>query len=150
MLLDLLRGLGTSLEIFAFTLLIALPLGFPLALGRMSKNRLVSGAIGVWISIVRGTPLMLQIIFVYFAPYILFGMPLARYPRLLATVLAFSNDGDVELFVNGRSFGRKSPDDAKGVLWEGVRLRPGENEIEVVSTRFREFAHWRLHAASND
>ena len=68
----------------------------------------------------------------------------------LATVLAFSNDGDVELFVNGRSFGRKSPDDAKGVLWEGVRLRPGENEIEVVSTRFREFAHWRLHAASND
>ena len=89
MLLDLLRGLGTSLEIFAFTLLIALPLGIPLALGRMSKNRLVSGAIGVWISIVRGTPLMLQIIFVYFAPYILFGMPLARYPRLLATVLAF-------------------------------------------------------------
>ena len=89
MLIDLLRGLGTSLEIFAFTLLIALPLGIPLALGRMSKNRLVSGAIGVWISIVRGTPLMLQIIFVYFAPYILFGMPLARYPRLLATVLAF-------------------------------------------------------------
>ena len=43
----------------------------------------------MWISIVRGTPLMLQIIFVYFAPYILFGMPLSRYPRLLATVLAF-------------------------------------------------------------
>ena len=89
MLADLLRGLGTSLEIFAFTLLIALPLGFPLALGRMSRNRLLSGLIGVWISIVRGTPLMLQIIFVYFAPYILFGMPLSRYPRLLATVLAF-------------------------------------------------------------
>ena len=89
MLADLLRGLGTSLEIFAFTLLIALPLGFPLALGRMSKNRLLSSLIGVWISIVRGTPLMLQIIFVYFAPYILFGMPLSRYPRLLATVLAF-------------------------------------------------------------
>ena len=47
MLLDLLRGLGTSLEIFAFTLLIALPLGFPLALGRMSKNKLLSGLIGV-------------------------------------------------------------------------------------------------------
>jgi His/Glu/Gln/Arg/opine family amino acid ABC transporter permease subunit len=89
MLTDLLRGLGTSLEIFFFTLLIALPLGFPLALGRMSKNRLLSGVIGVWISVVRGTPLMLQIIFVYFAPYILFGMPLSRYPRLLATVLAF-------------------------------------------------------------
>lgn len=89
MIWDLLRGLGVSLEIFVFTLMIALPLGFPLALGRMSKNKVLSGAIGIWISIVRGTPLMLQIIFVYFAPYILFGMPLSRYPRLLATVLAF-------------------------------------------------------------
>ena len=89
MVADLLRGLVVSLEIFVFTLAIALPLGFPLALGRMSKNRILSGLIGVWISIVRGTPLMLQIIFVYFAPYILFGMPLSRYPRLLATVLAF-------------------------------------------------------------
>ena len=89
MVADLLRGLVVSLEIFVFTLAIALPLGFPLALGRMSGNRILSGLIGVWISIVRGTPLMLQIIFVYFAPYILFGMPLARYPRLLATVLAF-------------------------------------------------------------
>ena len=89
MVADLLRGLVVSLEIFVFTLAIALPLGFPLALGRMSGNRILSGLIGVWISIVRGTPLMLQIIFVYFAPYILFGMPLSRYPRLLATVLAF-------------------------------------------------------------
>lgn len=86
---ELLGGLVVSLEIFVFTLLIALPLGFPLALARMSRNRLVSALVGVWISIVRGTPLMLQIIFVYFAPYILFGMPLSRYPRLLATVLAF-------------------------------------------------------------
>ncbi len=89
MLTDLLSGLLVSVEIFVLTLLLALPLGFPLALARLSKNRFVSGAVGVWISIVRGTPLMLQIIFVYFAPYILFGMPLSRYPRLLATVLAF-------------------------------------------------------------
>ena len=86
---DLAGGLWVSVEIFALTLLIAIPLGFPLALGRMSRNRILSSAIGFWISIVRGTPLMLQIIFVYFSPYIIFGMPLSRYPRLLATVLAF-------------------------------------------------------------
>ena len=90
MILDLLQGLAVSVEIFVFTLLIALPLGFAIALGRMSKNPFVSGLFRIYISIVRGTPLMLQIMFVYFAPYILFGMSLALYPRLLATVLAFS------------------------------------------------------------
>ena len=89
MMQELLGGLAVSVEIFFFTLLIALPLGFPVALGRMSSNWAVSGIFRLFISIVRGTPLMLQIIFVYFAPYILFGMPLARYPRILATVLAF-------------------------------------------------------------
>ena len=86
---DLLSGLAVSAEIFVLTLLLALPLGFPIALGRMSQNKLVSGLFRIWISVVRGTPLMLQIIFVYFAPYIFFKMPLSRYPRLLATVLAF-------------------------------------------------------------
>ena len=90
MVLELLSGLLVSAEIFAFTLLIALPLGFPIALGRMSKNPVVSQVFRLYISVVRGTPLMLQILFVYFAPYYLFGMSLARYPRLLATVLAFS------------------------------------------------------------
>lgn len=89
MLTDLLSGLVVSVEIFFFTLLIALPLGFPIALGRMSRNPAISGFFRLYISIVRGTPLMLQIIFVYFAPYIFFEMPLSRYPRLLAAVLAF-------------------------------------------------------------
>ncbi len=89
MLEDLLSGLVVSIEIFLLTLLVALPLGFVVALGRMSRNPLVSGALRIWISVLRGTPLMLQILFVYFSPYILFGASLARYPRLLATVLAF-------------------------------------------------------------
>lgn len=89
MIADLLSGLLVSVEIFAFTLLLALPLGFPVALGRMSRNKVVAAVFRIFISIVRGTPLMLQIIFVYFAPYIFFKMPLSRYPRLLATVLAF-------------------------------------------------------------
>ena len=90
MILELLSGLLVSAEIFAFTLLLALPLGLLVALGRMSANPVISQVFRLYISIVRGTPLMLQILFVYFAPYYLFGMSLARYPRLLATVLAFS------------------------------------------------------------
>ena len=90
MLLDLLGGLAVSVEIFVFTLAISLPLGFVIALGRLSKSRVLSTALQVYISVVRGTPLMLQIMFVYFAPYIFFRLPLSHYPRLLATVLAFA------------------------------------------------------------
>ena len=87
---DLLGGLLVSVEIFFCTLALALPLGFVVALGRMSPRPAVASLFRILISVVRGTPLMLQIMFVYFAPYFLFGMPLAKYPRLLATVLAFS------------------------------------------------------------
>ena len=90
MLVDLLGGLAVSVEIFVFTLLIALPLGFAIAFGRMSKRAPVAAAFRVYISVVRGTPLMLQIMFVYFSPYMFFGLPLSNYPRLLATVIAFS------------------------------------------------------------
>lgn len=90
MALELLSGLLVSVEIFAFTLLFALPLGLFVAWGRMSPLRPVAAAFRLYVSVVRGTPLMLQILFVYFAPYYLFGMSLAHYPRLLATVLAFS------------------------------------------------------------
>ena len=90
MVVELLSGLLVSTEIFVFTLLLALPLGLFVALGRMSSSRAVSSLFRFYISVVRGTPLMLQILFVYFAPYYVFGMSLARYPRLLATVLAFA------------------------------------------------------------
>ena len=90
MVLELLSGPLVSVEIFAFTLLLALPLGLVVAWGRMSSARPVSTAFRLYISVVRGTPLMLQILFVYFAPYYLFGMSLAHYPRLLATILAFA------------------------------------------------------------
>ena len=90
MVAELLSGLVVSVEIFVFTLAIALPLGFVIAFGRMSRNAVVSGVFRGYVSVVRGTPLMLQILFVYFSPYFIFGLPLSGYPRLLATVLAFS------------------------------------------------------------
>ena len=89
MVVDLLSGLAVSVGIFVLTLAVALPLGLVVALGRMSKSPVISGLFRLYISVVPGTPLMLQIIFVYFAPYFMFGMPLSSYPRLLATVIAF-------------------------------------------------------------
>lgn len=89
MLLELLSGLAVSAEIFALTLLFAIPAGMVVALGRL-RGGVVSKLLGAYISVMRGTPLMLQILFVYFAPYYLFGASLANYPRLAATVLAFS------------------------------------------------------------
>ncbi len=89
-LLQLLGGLLLSMALFALTVLFSLPLGLGVALGRMSRNHAVAGVARVYISIVRGTPLMLQLLFVYFGPYYLFGWSLSKYPAFAAAVIAFS------------------------------------------------------------
>ena len=68
MLLAMLNGSVTSLEVFFLTLLFAVPLALPIAMGRMSKNKLLSGCTNVFLLIIRGTPLMLQLLVVYFGP----------------------------------------------------------------------------------
>jgi polar amino acid transport system permease protein len=67
------RGAGISLQVFFLTLFISLPLAMPIAFGRMSKNRLLHGVISVYLLIMRGTPLILQLIFIYFGPKYLFA-----------------------------------------------------------------------------
>ncbi|MDD3335468.1 MAG: amino acid ABC transporter permease [Eubacteriales bacterium] len=62
----LLEGAGVTLSIFFLTLLLSVPLGMLVAQGRMSNRKLVRGPIAFYIYIMRGTPLMLQIMFVYF------------------------------------------------------------------------------------
>ena len=62
------RGAVTSLEVFFLTLLFSLPLALLIAFGRMSKNRPLRGIVSFYLLIMRGTPLILQIIFIYFAP----------------------------------------------------------------------------------
>ncbi|MDR0563175.1 MAG: amino acid ABC transporter permease [Spirochaetaceae bacterium] len=64
----MLQGAGVSLEVFFLTLLFSLPLALPIAFGRMSKNRVLRGTVTVYLLIMRGTPLILQLIFIYFAP----------------------------------------------------------------------------------
>ena len=89
MLMQLGKGMISTAEIFFLTLLFSLPLGLVVSLGRMSGNGLVRGISKFYISIMRGTPLMLQLLVVYFAPYYLFGLNLRGY-RFPAIILAFS------------------------------------------------------------
>ena len=64
-LVQLLGGMLTSVQIFAVTLIFSLPLGLLVAFGRMSKNGVIRTLVKVYISIMRGTPLMLQLMVVY-------------------------------------------------------------------------------------
>lgn len=88
--LQLAMGLLTSVEIFCLTLLFSLPLGLLVAFGRMSKKKVLQTVIKVYISIMRGTPLMLQLIVVYFAPYYVGGMKITATYRFIAVILAFA------------------------------------------------------------
>ena len=63
-------GMLVSTEIFVVTLVFSLPLGLLIAFGRMSKNKVLQGIVKTYISIMRGTPLMLQLMVVYFGPYL--------------------------------------------------------------------------------
>ncbi len=89
MLQQLGQGMVVSVGIFLLTLLLSLPLGLLVAFGRMSKNGIVRGIIKFYISIMRGTPLMLQLIVVYFAPYYIFGWSINGY-RFPAIIIAFA------------------------------------------------------------
>ena len=90
MITQLVFGMITSIEIFLLTLIFSLPLGLLVAFARRSRNALVSGAARVYISIMRGTPLMLQLMVVYFGPYYLFGMRIASSYRFIAVIIGFS------------------------------------------------------------
>ena len=87
MLLLMLDGTKVSLEVFFLTLLFALPLGLIVAFGRMSRHTFINAPVKFFMLIIRGTPLILQLIFVYFAPYYLFR---ASYDRFIAVIIAFS------------------------------------------------------------
>ena len=87
---QLLGGMVTSIEIFLLTLLFSLPLGLLVAGGRMSGFAPIRWLAKVYISIMRGTPLMLQLIVVFFGPYYLFGMSLSSDYRFIAVIIAFT------------------------------------------------------------
>ena len=90
MMQQLAGGMLVTIQIFVFTLLFSLPLGLFIASGRMSKNPLLRGISKIYISIMRGTPLMLQLLVVYFGPYYIFRINITSSYRAYAVIIAFA------------------------------------------------------------
>ena len=86
---ELSSGMIKTVGIFVWTLVLSLPLGLFIAFGRMSKNWVVSTLFKMYISIMRGTPLMLQLLVVYFGPYYLFGLNISGGYRFIAIIIGF-------------------------------------------------------------
>ena len=81
---QVLEGLKVTIEIFIITLILSIPLGAIIALGRISKIKILKSITGIYVLILRGTPLLLQILFIFF------GLPLINIsiPRFPAAILA--------------------------------------------------------------
>ena len=86
--LQLLAGFGESLKIFLLTLLFSLPLGLVISFGSMSKFTPLRSLVRCFVWIIRGTPLMLQLIIIFYGPGLIFDLP--SMPRFTATILAFA------------------------------------------------------------
>ncbi|MDY3122640.1 amino acid ABC transporter permease [Suipraeoptans intestinalis] len=85
----LMEGMLVSLAIFAVTLVFSLPLGLLVSFGRMSRNPVVRGVFKIYISIMRGTPLMLQLMVIYFGPYYLLGIQNSYTWKNMAVAVGF-------------------------------------------------------------
>lgn len=86
----LLPGIGKTIGIFVCTLVFSMPLGMIIAFGRMSKCFILRNVVKLYISVMRGTPLMLQLMVVYFGPYFIFRIQISSSYRLYAVLIAFA------------------------------------------------------------
>ena len=86
--IELLKGFGESLQVFGLTLLFAIPLGLVICFGSMSKWTPLRGLTRGFVWIIRGTPLMLQLLIIFYGPGLMLGLP--SMPRFTATLVAFS------------------------------------------------------------
>ena len=86
--LELLNGFWESIKVFALTLLFSIPLGLVVCFGSMSKFKPLRWLTRGFVWIIRGTPLMLQLIIIFYGPGLMFDLPLM--PRFTATVVAFA------------------------------------------------------------
>ncbi len=90
MLLDKMSsGMVETVKIFVLTLLFSLPLGLIVAWGRMSKVKIVRWLVNIYISVMRGTPLMLQVMAIYFGPSYIFHVQISREYRFYAVIISF-------------------------------------------------------------
>lgn len=86
--LELLGGFSETIKIFILTLVFSLPLGLIVCFGSMSKFSPLKVFIKCFVWVIRGTPLMLQLMIIFYGPNLLFGLPTP--PRFTATIIAFS------------------------------------------------------------
>lgn len=86
---NMFAGLGVSAQIFLITIVLSLPIGILLALVRISKVAVFRKLAEIYIYVMRGTPLMLQMFAIYFAPYYVFGISLTPDSKWTACVVAF-------------------------------------------------------------
>ena len=86
--LELLAGFWETLKVFILTLVFSLPLGLVISFGSMSKFTPLRALVKGFVWIIRGTPLMLQLIIIFFGPGLMFGLD--AMPRFTATILAFT------------------------------------------------------------
>ncbi len=84
---ELLLGFLENCEVFALTLLMAIPLGLVVTFGSMSKFKPLAAVTKVFVWIIRGTPLMLQLFVVLYVPGLVFGVPMRN--RMVAALIAF-------------------------------------------------------------
>jgi polar amino acid transport system permease protein len=87
LILIMLKSTAISLEIFFLTLIFALPLALLICMGRMSRLKVVSKITSIFLLVIRGTPLMLQLIFVYFAPPYIFGVGMGRFTAAIVAMV---------------------------------------------------------------
>ena len=81
----MISGLNTTLKVFSLTLILSIPLGVLVSLGRLSKIKPLNSAVQLYIWVMRGTPLLLQIVFIFF------GLPIVgiTFDRFTAVMIAF-------------------------------------------------------------
>ncbi len=86
--MELLGGFWESLKVFLLTLAFSLPLGLIICFGSMSKFSPLKALVRCFVWIIRGTPLMLQLLIIFYGPGLLFDLP--ALPRFTATIVAFA------------------------------------------------------------
>jgi len=86
--MQLLAGFAETLKVFVLTLVFSLPLGLVISFGSMSRFMPLRALVRGFVWIIRGTPLMLQLIIIFYGPGLIFDLP--AMPRFTATILAFS------------------------------------------------------------
>jgi polar amino acid transport system permease protein len=86
--MQLLAGFWESLRVFTLTLVFSIPLGLVICFGSMSRFSPLRYLTRGFVWIIRGSPLMLQLLIIFYGPGLLFGLP--AMPRFTATIVAFA------------------------------------------------------------